>query len=329
VPSEFRRSKETPTDDARGESMNWEHELGTVSNGTSVSYLLSAAFLSVAMHFAAPRAPSVSSKSPTLNRHGPSGVPTHATSPPMGRPLAPIARHDWPRSTYVPKVSTQLQPLCRPSGPSLGSAASCCPPLRLLNSHTSTLKQCPFSLVFSDDIRAGTPSLAQHGPVLSWFVGSPQRQATQNKNQTKTQQEIASYIATPPSTPRFSSFRDLPTMDQVSPSTSSSTNRGGRPKDWTPPRVRKFLRLYLYTTFPTEQILRLIEEKAWNPGCVIASIFSLSLAVPPPTSNCTYTHEYSYTVTRTYTFVLGPLSPLHHSPLPSHGLNEDTQLSCR
>ncbi|KAI5920379.1 hypothetical protein F4810DRAFT_683090 [Camillea tinctor] len=59
-------------------------------------------------------------------------------------------------------------------------------------------------------------------------------------------------------------------MDSSSPTTtSSSTNRGGRPKDWTDTRVRKLIRLYTYTKLPFTLILDIlesIEHGVWKPG---------------------------------------------------------------
>ncbi|KAI1471744.1 ankyrin [Daldinia caldariorum] len=55
-------------------------------------------------------------------------------------------------------------------------------------------------------------------------------------------------------------------MNSASPTTSTSTNRGGRPKDWTDPRARRLVRLYIYTRLPFELILKLLEEGVWKPG---------------------------------------------------------------
>ncbi|KAI1101800.1 ankyrin [Jackrogersella minutella] len=55
-------------------------------------------------------------------------------------------------------------------------------------------------------------------------------------------------------------------MNSASPTTSASTNRGGRPKDWTEPRARRLIRLYIYTRLPFEQILKLLEDGVWKPG---------------------------------------------------------------
>ncbi|KAI2775931.1 ankyrin [Daldinia loculata] len=55
-------------------------------------------------------------------------------------------------------------------------------------------------------------------------------------------------------------------MNSASPTTSTSTNRGGRPKDWTEPRARRLVRLYIYTRLPFELILKLLEDGVWKPG---------------------------------------------------------------
>ncbi|KAI2625561.1 hypothetical protein GGS21DRAFT_531398 [Xylaria nigripes] len=55
-------------------------------------------------------------------------------------------------------------------------------------------------------------------------------------------------------------------MESVSPTASASTNRGGRPKDWTVARIRRYIRLYLFTTLSREDILRLLEEDEFKPG---------------------------------------------------------------
>ncbi|KAI1633820.1 hypothetical protein F4809DRAFT_565762 [Biscogniauxia mediterranea] len=59
-------------------------------------------------------------------------------------------------------------------------------------------------------------------------------------------------------------------MDSGSPTTTtSSTNRGGRPKDWTDTRVRKLIRLYTYTKLPFTLILDILESLehgVWKPG---------------------------------------------------------------
>ncbi|KAI1425630.1 hypothetical protein F5Y12DRAFT_363860 [Xylaria sp. FL1777] len=55
-------------------------------------------------------------------------------------------------------------------------------------------------------------------------------------------------------------------MDSASPTATASTNRGGRPKDWTEPRTRRLIRLYLYTTLPLHRILELLEEDEFKPG---------------------------------------------------------------
>ncbi|KAI0882616.1 ankyrin [Annulohypoxylon maeteangense] len=55
-------------------------------------------------------------------------------------------------------------------------------------------------------------------------------------------------------------------MNSASPTTSASTNRGGRPKDWTEPRARRLVRLYIYTRLPFDLILKLLEEGLWKPG---------------------------------------------------------------
>ncbi|KAL7624225.1 hypothetical protein AAE478_005784 [Parahypoxylon ruwenzoriense] len=57
-------------------------------------------------------------------------------------------------------------------------------------------------------------------------------------------------------------------MDLASPTTSTSTNRGGRPKDWTEPRARRLVRLYIYTRLPFDLILKLLEDGVWKPGYV-------------------------------------------------------------
>ncbi|KAI0843565.1 ankyrin [Hypoxylon sp. FL0890] len=55
-------------------------------------------------------------------------------------------------------------------------------------------------------------------------------------------------------------------MNSASPTTSTSTNRGGRPKDWTEPRARRLVRLYIYTKLPFDLILKLLEDGVWKPG---------------------------------------------------------------
>lgn len=55
-------------------------------------------------------------------------------------------------------------------------------------------------------------------------------------------------------------------MDSASPTASASTNRGGRPKEWTEPRTRRLVRLYVYTTLPFHNILKLLEEDEFKPG---------------------------------------------------------------
>ncbi|KAI3338573.1 hypothetical protein F4824DRAFT_84526 [Ustulina deusta] len=62
----------------------------------------------------------------------------------------------------------------------------------------------------------------------------------------------------------WKSARDM--MDSASPTASTSTNRGGRPKDWTEPRTRRLIRLYLFTTLPLPRILELLEEDEFKPG---------------------------------------------------------------
>jgi hypothetical protein len=54
-----------------------------------------------------------------------------------------------------------------------------------------------------------------------------------------------------------------------------STNRGGRPKDWTEPRKRRLVRLYLYTRLSVQNILSLLEEDEFKPGYVC--LFKLSI----------------------------------------------------
>ncbi|KAI0192649.1 hypothetical protein EV127DRAFT_36934 [Xylaria flabelliformis] len=56
------------------------------------------------------------------------------------------------------------------------------------------------------------------------------------------------------------------TMESASPTASASTNRGGRPKDWTETRTRRLIRLYLFTTLPFPKILELLEEDEFKPG---------------------------------------------------------------
>lgn len=52
---------------------------------------------------------------------------------------------------------------------------------------------------------------------------------------------------------------------EVSPSTSNSTNKGGRPREWTEPRIRRLIRLYLYTSIDLEnEILPVISESSWE-----------------------------------------------------------------
>ncbi|KAI1091460.1 ankyrin [Rostrohypoxylon terebratum] len=55
-------------------------------------------------------------------------------------------------------------------------------------------------------------------------------------------------------------------MNSASPTTSASTNRGGRPKDWTDTRARRLVRLYIYTRLPFDLILKLLEDGVWKPG---------------------------------------------------------------
>ncbi|KAH9987843.1 ankyrin [Xylariaceae sp. FL0662B] len=55
-------------------------------------------------------------------------------------------------------------------------------------------------------------------------------------------------------------------MKSASPTTSNSTGRGGRPKDWTDHRARKLVRLYVYTRLPFDLILQLLEDGVWKPG---------------------------------------------------------------
>jgi len=64
-------------------------------------------------------------------------------------------------------------------------------------------------------------------------------------------------------------------MESVSPTATVSTNRGGRPKDWTEPRKRRLVRLYLYTKLSLENILGLLEEDEFKPRYV--SLFNLSI----------------------------------------------------
>ncbi|KAI1132346.1 hypothetical protein F5Y10DRAFT_231525 [Nemania abortiva] len=62
----------------------------------------------------------------------------------------------------------------------------------------------------------------------------------------------------------WKSARDM--MESASPTASASTNRGGRPKDWTEPRTRRLVRLYTYTNLPFPRILDLLEEDEFKPG---------------------------------------------------------------
>ncbi|OTB04266.1 hypothetical protein M426DRAFT_321104 [Hypoxylon sp. CI-4A] len=55
-------------------------------------------------------------------------------------------------------------------------------------------------------------------------------------------------------------------MNSASPTTSASTNRGGRPRDWTEQRARRLVRLYVYTKLPFDLILKLLEDGVWVPG---------------------------------------------------------------
>ncbi|KAJ2988686.1 hypothetical protein NUW58_g3847 [Xylaria curta] len=55
-------------------------------------------------------------------------------------------------------------------------------------------------------------------------------------------------------------------MESASPTATASTNRGGRPKDWTEPRTRRLIRLYVYTNLPFPKILGLLEEDEFKPG---------------------------------------------------------------
>ncbi|KAI1825206.1 hypothetical protein F4861DRAFT_530502 [Xylaria intraflava] len=55
-------------------------------------------------------------------------------------------------------------------------------------------------------------------------------------------------------------------MESASPTASTSTNRGGRPKDWTVARIRRYIRLYLFTALSRDDILKLLEEDEFKPG---------------------------------------------------------------
>ncbi|KAI1337628.1 hypothetical protein F5Y15DRAFT_149691 [Xylariaceae sp. FL0016] len=56
-------------------------------------------------------------------------------------------------------------------------------------------------------------------------------------------------------------------MDSASPTgTSASANRGGRPKDWTDPRSRRLVRLYVYTRLPFDTAIKLVGDGVWKPG---------------------------------------------------------------
>ncbi|KAI1260763.1 hypothetical protein F5Y18DRAFT_246063 [Xylariaceae sp. FL1019] len=53
----------------------------------------------------------------------------------------------------------------------------------------------------------------------------------------------------------------------ASPTTTTSTgNRGGRPRDWTDARRRRYNRLFVYTYLGAEKILHLLEEDGFKPG---------------------------------------------------------------
>ncbi|KAI0147711.1 hypothetical protein GGR57DRAFT_242976 [Xylariaceae sp. FL1272] len=53
----------------------------------------------------------------------------------------------------------------------------------------------------------------------------------------------------------------------ASPTTTTSTgNKGGRPRDWTETRKRKLIRLYLFTNLPFPKVLNLLEEDGFTPG---------------------------------------------------------------
>ncbi|ETS79394.1 hypothetical protein PFICI_09247 [Pestalotiopsis fici W106-1] len=57
--------------------------------------------------------------------------------------------------------------------------------------------------------------------------------------------------------------------DQPSPATSNATNRtnrGGRPREWTPPRARRLTRLYCYTSLKVDEILKVLGDEVWSPG---------------------------------------------------------------
>ncbi|XXG96912.1 hypothetical protein Hte_003203 [Hypoxylon texense] len=82
-------------------------------------------------------------------------------------------------------------------------------------------------------------------------------------------------------------------MNSASPTTSTSTNRGGRPKDWTEQRARRLVRLYIYTRLPFDLILKLLEEGVWKPGTsitqsvayfILPSPSDFKTFAPPPKS---------------------------------------------
>ncbi|KAK7743380.1 hypothetical protein SLS62_010617 [Diatrype stigma] len=54
-------------------------------------------------------------------------------------------------------------------------------------------------------------------------------------------------------------------MKETSPTRTTSTNKGGRPKEWTPERQRKLIRLYLYTKLPPQRISDLLKDPTWLP----------------------------------------------------------------
>lgn len=76
-------------------------------------------------------------------------------------------------------------------------------------------------------------------------------------------------------------------MDSASPTASASTNRGGRPKDWTEPRTRRLIRLYVFTNLPFPNILKLLEEDEFKPGYVhTRSTLSLPMSIASDWSVC-------------------------------------------
>lgn len=62
-------------------------------------------------------------------------------------------------------------------------------------------------------------------------------------------------------------------MKETSPSTTTSNNRGGRPKDWTEERARKLIRLYVYTDLSVQKIIKALADHTWAPKYVGLQFF--------------------------------------------------------